>query len=383
MKQQSILSLAPAKIGDPVDEVDTPALLIELDAFERNLQTMADDVTQSGVRLRPHAKTHKSAVIAQKQVALGAVGACCQTVAEAEILVHGGVNNVIVSNQVVGVKKIERLVALAREAQIGVCVDDLNNISALGTAAQEASVNVNVLIEIEVGMGRCGVLPGQPALGLAQPIDSTPGLHFAGLQAYQGAAQHIRNYDERRSAIDSATILVRQTVDLFADKGLKCEIIGGAGTGTYPFEANSGIYNELQAGSYIFMDVDYAKNKNQDGTNFNKFEHSLFVLTTIISRPSETRAVVDAGLKAHSTDSGLPLIHGANDIRYLGASDEHGVLELQGSSPKLRVGDKLRLIPGHCDPTVNLYDWYVGIRNERVEEIWPIALSVPDCFPSA
>lgn len=378
MKQQSVRSLPPAKIGDPVDEVDTPALLIDLDAFERNLQTMADEVKQLDVRLRPHAKTHKSAVIAQKQLALGAVGACCQTVTEAESLVQGGVNNVLVSNQVVGAKKIKRLVVLAKKAEIGVCVDDADNIKAIGEAARRESVNVNVLVEIEVGMERCGTLPGQPALALAQLIDSTPGLHFSGLQAYQGAAQHIRSYDERRAAIEKATELARETQSLLADAGLACEIIGGAGTGTYPFEASSGIYNELQAGSYIFMDVDYAKNKNQDGSNFNKFEHSLFVLTTIISCPSNTRAVVDAGLKAHSTDSGLPQVHGAQNIRYLGASDEHGVLEIQGANPRLRVGDKLRLIPGHCDPTVNLHDWYIGIRNDIVEEIWPIALFAPD-----
>ena len=366
-----------AKIGDTVDEVDTPALLIELDAFERNLQTMAEEVKQSGVRLRPHAKTHKSALIAHKQLALGAVGACCQTIAEAEALVHGGVGNVLVSNQVIGVKKLDRLVALARKAQIGVCVDNIDNINALGMVAQKNSAMVNVLVEIEVGMGRCGVLPGQPALVLAQLIDDTPGLHFTGLQAYQGAAQHIRNYDDRAAAIKKASALTKKTVDLLSDAGLTCEIIGGGGTGTYPFEAASGIYNELQAGSYIFMDVDYAMNKNRDGTNFNTFEHSLFVLTTIVSHPAETRAVVDAGLKAHSIDSGLPLVDRNSDIRYLGASDEHGILELGGSSSKLTIGDKLRLIPGHCDPTVNLYDWYIGIRNDIVEEIWPIALSAP------
>lgn len=368
-----------ASIGEPVDSIETPALLIDLDAFERNLRTMADEVRGFGVRLRPHAKTHKSPVIARKQLTLGAVGVCCQTVTEAEALVNGGIDDVLISNQVVGARKLDRLAALAKQAKIGVCVDDGDNVVALGEAVRRYSADIDVLVEIEVGMGRCGVPPARPAVDLARLIERTPGMHFAGLQAYQGAAQHIRDYGERYTAIEHATELTRKTVDLLADADLVCETIGGAGTGTYPFEAASGVYNEVQAGSYVFMDVDYARNEKADGTGFDAFEHSLFVLTTVISRPAEARAVVDAGLKAHSVDSGLPWVDHADGVSYVAASDEHGNLDLSGASRRLRVGDKLRLIPGHCDPTVNLYDWYIGVRGERTEAIWPITASGPGC----
>ena len=364
---------APAKVGDPVNSIDTPALLIELDAFERNLQTMACEMDRLGVKLRPHAKTHKSAIIASKQIALGAVGVCCQTVAEADMLVCGGIGNVLISNQVVGEVKIDKVAALAKQAQLAVCVDNADNIRALGCAAQQYAADIGVLVEIEVGMGRCGVPPGQPALDLALLIESEPNLTFKGLQAYQGAAQHIRDYDERSTAIKKAAELAGKTKNLLHDAGLACEIIGGGGTGTYEFEASSGVYNELQAGSYIFMDADYGRNKKADGTDIDNYENSLFVLTTVISRPTKTRAIVDAGLKAHSVDSGPPLVRNCSDIHFISASDEHGIVELGESDCRCYVGDKLQLIPGHCDPTVNLHTWYIGIRDGRVEELWPIA----------
>ncbi|MBC7135960.1 MAG: DSD1 family PLP-dependent enzyme [Oceanibaculum nanhaiense] len=363
---------APAALGDPLSEVDTPALILDLDAFETNLQLLATAAQAAGVRLRPHAKTHKCAEIAKRQMALGAIGICCQKVSEAEAMIAAGIDNVLVSNEVVGKAKLDRLAALRRRAWVGVCADDAGNVDDLDAAAARAGVRLPVLVEIDVGANRCGVAPGAPAVALARHIAGKENLEFAGLQAYQGRAQHIRDIGERRAAIDKAVAMVRETLDGLTAAGLDCLIVGGAGTGTFEMEAASGVYNELQAGSYIFMDADYARNLKEGGQVVDTFRHALFIHTTVMSHPAAERAYLDAGLKAFSVDSGLPTVHEMDGAELVRASDEHGVLTLSnpGNSPKL--GDKLRLIPGHCDPTVNLYDWIVGIRNGRVEALWEV-----------
>lgn len=368
----------PAQIGAPFSEIDTPALIIDLDAFERNLDAMASAVGKLGVRLRPHAKTHKSPVIAAKQIARGAVGMCCQKVGEAEILVAGGVGDVLVSNEVVGARKLERLAALARHARISVCVDDPAIIEQLAQAAERAGSQIEVLVEVDVGARRCGVRPGPAATGLARQIAGSRALAFGGLQAYHGSAQHLRTPEERRAAIANAANATTETLRFLNEAGFACRTIGGAGTGTFELEGASGIWNELQAGSYIFMDADYAKNVADGARNASPFEHALFVLATVMSTASGERAVVDAGHKALSNDSGFPSVRGRPDLRYHRPSDEHGVLEFDNATSKPDVGDRLTLIPGHCDPTVNLYDWYVGVRGfdtpaARVEALWPIA----------
>jgi 3-hydroxy-D-aspartate aldolase len=363
----------PAEIGMSLAAVDTPALLVDLKAFERNLARLAQAMAGSSVRVRPHAKTHKCPTIALRQLAHGAVGVCCQKVSEAEVLVYGGVPDVLVTNEIVGTTKIARLAALARQARVAVCADDPRNVEDLNEAAVAFGVHLPVLVEVNVGADRCGVEPGEPALELAQRIDRSPGLRFRGLQAYHGAAQHIREYGKRQEAIQSAVEKVRRTVELLGRHGLACELITGAGSGTYRFEAASGIFNELQAGSYIFMDADYAKNLEADGSTAAEFEHSLFVYATVMSRPTRERAVLDAGLKALSVDSGMPWVVGMPDVEYVRAADEHGKLALRDPARALEIGQKVRLIPGHCDPTVNLYDWFVGYRGDRVEALWPIA----------
>jgi len=360
----------PAEVGMPLEAVDTPALLLDLDAFEKNLARLA--ASSAGVRLRPHAKSHKCPVIALRQMASGAVGVCCQKVSEAEAMVYGGVSDVLVSNQIVGAPKIARLLSLAAQARVAVCADDAGNVSALSEAAIAFGVRLPVLVEVNVGADRCGVEPGEPALALARQIAASMGLRFAGLQAYHGVAQHIRDYAKRKEAIDAAAEKTRRTVELLRQHGLACELVSGAGTGTYPFEAASGIWNELQAGSYIFMDADYLKNLKQDGTPGSEFAPSLFVYATVMSRPTKDRAILDAGLKALSVDAGMPSVAGMQDVEYLRASDEHGKLTLHDPARALPLGSKLRLIPGHCDPTVNMYDWYVCYRNNRVEALWPI-----------
>ncbi|MEZ5849369.1 MAG: DSD1 family PLP-dependent enzyme [Hyphomicrobiaceae bacterium] len=368
----------PAMPGMDLADVDTPALIVDLDAFERNLRKMADHVAKAGVRLRPHAKTHKSPIIGLRQMALGAVGLCCQKVSEAEAMVEGGIPDVLVSNEVVGARKLDRLAALARQARVMVAVDNPKAVEALGAAARKAGVTIGVLVEIDVGANRCGVSPGAPAVALATQVAREPGLRFDGLQSYHGRAQHLRTIEERRAAIDSAVSLTADTIAQLGKAGLACTVVGGAGTGTFELEAASGVYNELQAGSYCFMDADYARNKRGDGGPFDTFEHALFVHATVMSTPTEGRAVIDGGLKTFSFDSGPPLVHGLAGAIYERPSDEHGNLDVSACNVRPALGDKVQLIPGHCDPTVNLHDWYVGIRgmgtpDAKVECIWPVA----------
>lgn len=361
----------PAVIGMDIADVSTPALIVDLDAFERNVARMRDFVQKMGVRHRAHAKTHKSADIALYQMEVGgACGVCCQKVSEAEALVAGGVKDVLVSNQVVDPKKIDRLAAMAKRARVLVCVDDLGNVDDLSAAAVRHGVTVECLVEIDCGAGRCGVEWGEPVVAIARKIDAAPGLKFSGIQAYQGAAQHVHDFEERRAKINSAIKMVTDTVAMLSDAGLSCDIIGGAGTGTYYFEGDSGIYNEMQCGSYIFMDADYQRVLDSKGDFISEFENSLFIYTSIMSKTKADKAICDAGLKAQSVDSGLPVIFGRDDVEYIKCSDEHGVIADPGNV--LRLNDKLKLVPGHCDPTCNVYDWYVGVRNGKVETLWPV-----------
>ncbi len=375
---------APATLGMRVEDVDTPALIVELGALERNLARMADFARARGVRLRPHAKMHKTPALALRQIALGAVGVCCQKVSEAEALVAGGVHDVLITNQVVGAIKQERLAELAKRARLGVCVDHADNLKSLVGAVLKAESALDVYVEINAGANRCGVAPGATAVALARLAAASPSLRFMGLLAYHGSAQHLRTDAERHAAIAAAVEKTRLTRDLIIAAGIACPVITGAGTGTYEIEAASGVYNELQPGSYAFMDADYGRNHAAQ-----PFEHSLTILTTVMSR-SASHAVVDCGLKAHSIDSGMPLVAGdaagapLPGLEYRKASDEHGVVFVQDgaaspmASPNAlpaalpNLGAKLRLIPGHIDPTVNLHDWIVAVRHGVVEELWPV-----------
>jgi D-serine deaminase-like pyridoxal phosphate-dependent protein len=351
----------------PLAEVDTPALLLDLDAFERNVATMAE--AARGIALRPHAKSHKCPEIALRQIAAGAVGVCCQKVSEAAAMVDGGVADVHVSNEVVGRAKLARLAELAKRARVSVCVDDAGNAGELDDAARAAGVRLDVLVEVNVGANRCGVEPGEPALRLARTVAGSRNLRFAGIHAYQGAAQHLRPVAERSAAIALATDKARRTRDLLEDEGLECESVTGAGTGTFLFEKASGVWTELQPGSYIFMDADYGRNAWE---GFPVFAQSLYIWTTAMSTPAPGRVIVDAGLKAHSFDSGNPAVAGWPGVEYVRGSDEHGVLKVSSGARAPARGEKLRLVPGHCDPTVNLYDWLVCCRGERVEALWPV-----------
>jgi D-serine deaminase-like pyridoxal phosphate-dependent protein len=362
--------LPPATAGMALRDVDTPALVLDLDAFERNVQTMREAVRGSGVRLRPHAKSHKCPEIARRQLAAGAIGICCQKASEAEAFVDAGIRDVLIANEVVGASKVRRVAQLGRRARIAVCVDDARNVQELSNAANEMGTVIDVLVELDVGAGRCGVAPGEPAVQLVRAIKAAPYLHFAGIHAYHGAAQHVRDARERQMAIERAAALAKATRDALARYNIPCETITGAGTGSFLHEVASRVYNEVQPGSYIFMDADYARN---DWTGFPRFEQSLFVVTTVMSTPAAGRVVCDAGLKASSIDSGMPQVAGWPGLDYVKASDEHGVITVAPGSKSPTLGDRLRLVPGHCDPTVNLYDHIVAVRGDRVEGVWQVS----------
>jgi len=356
-----------------LDEVDTPALVVDLDAYERNLDRMAEIAAPTGVVLRPHAKTHKSPVVTQQQVARGAIGACVQKVAEAEVLVGGGVQDVLVSNEVVGASKVDRLAALARQARVGVCVDDPAQVVALSAAATAHGVELRVLVEVDVGAGRCGVTPGPEAVGLAAQVTAAPGIVWGGLQGYHGSAQHLRTYTERVDAVRAATGALSATLELMSAAGLPADVVTGGGTGTVEIDLTTGVYTEVQVGSYAFMDADYALNLDADGAPMHTFGQALFVLATVMSAARTGVAVVDAGHKAVAVDSGLPLVHGWPGVTYVAASDEHGSLSVAPGAERPPLGRRVLLVPGHCDPTVDRFDWYVGVRSGRVESVWPVA----------
>jgi 3-hydroxy-D-aspartate aldolase len=365
----------PALPGMDEADIQTPCLVLDLDALERNIVKMGDHAKKMGVRHRVHGKMHKSVDVAKLQEKLGgSVGVCCQKVSEAEVFARGGIADVLVSNQVRDPAKIDRLARLPKlGARTICCVDDLANIADLSEAAIRHGTQIGCLVEIDCGAGRCGVTTTPEVVALAKAIHAAPGLKFSGIQAYQGAMQHMDNYDDRKAKIDIAVAMVKDAVDTLAAEGLECDIVGGGGTGSYYFEGNSGVYNELQCGSYAFMDADYGRILDRDGKRIDEteFENALFILTSVMSHAKAEKAICDAGLKAQSVDSGLPVVFGRSDVTYVKCSDEHGVIA--DPDGVLKVNDKLRLVPGHCDPTCNVHDWYVGVRNGKVESLWPVS----------
>jgi len=365
----------PALPGMDEADVQTPCLILDLDALERNIVKMGEYAKAHGMRHRSHGKMHKSVDVQNLQQRLGgAVGVCCQKVSEAEAFARGGIHDILVSNEVRDQAKIDRLARLPKlGARITVCVDDLANVAELSAAARKHGTTLECLVEIDCGARRCGVATPAAAAEIARAIGAAPALKFSGIQAYQGAMQHLEDYADRKAKLDTAIALVAEVVASLSAAGLKPEIVSGGGTGSYRFESNSGVYNELQCGSYAFMDADYGRVRDIGGNRLDhgEWENALFVLTSVMSHANAERAVCDAGLKVLSIDSGLPVVHGRNDVRYVNASDEHGVIE--DPDGVLRINEKLRLIPGHCDPTCNLHDWYVGVRNGKVEVVWPVS----------
>ena len=362
-----------ARVGDAVRSIATPTLVIDLDAMERNLAAMALFARSHGTRLRPHAKTHKSAAIAKLQMAAGAVGVCVQKLSEAQALADAGVTDIFISNEIVDAAKLASLASLAGRIALAVAVDSPLGVDRLAHALHEAGTMADVFVEIDVGQGRCGVAPAA-AGALAHQVVAH-GLCFAGLQAYHGRAQHLRTVAEREAAVHHAVRLARAAQASITAGGIRCPLVTGAGTGTFAFEAASGVYGELQPGSYLFMDRDYAD--NEPAARAPRFEHALFVKSQVISRGS-AHAVVDAGHKAHAIDSGMPQVW-QRALAFENGGDEHGILRpaMDATAAELpQLGETVWLVPGHCDPTVNLHDHFIAVRGGLalgvVEAVWPV-----------
>jgi D-serine deaminase-like pyridoxal phosphate-dependent protein len=357
-------------IGRELAAVDTPSLIIDLEVMERNLSTMAAFFADKHTKLRPHAKTHKSPIIAHKQLALGAVGITCAKLGEAEIMVEAGVPDVLIANEIVGPTKIARLVGLLHHARVTVAVDDPANLRALAAAASERGVTLDVLVEINTGMNRCGVEPGQAAVTLAQVAADLPGIRFRGIQAYEGHLVNVADAAERGERVRAAMAPIIESRHAIEAVGLPVEIVTGGGTGTF---AHTGLvegFDEIQAGSYVFMDAKYGE---VDGIG-ERFGPALTVLAMVISRPTADRAILDIGRKTLGIDQGTPrLLDGPDGVRFLGFSEEHTTLAVEGAARELRPGDQVRVIPGHGCTTVNLYDRYIATRGGVVEAVWPIA----------
>jgi D-serine deaminase-like pyridoxal phosphate-dependent protein len=361
----------PAQPGDPIREIDTPALILDLDKFEANLKRMTQFAARAQVRIRPHAKTHKCAEIARRQIESYGNGICCQKLGEAEAMLAGDVTDILITSQVVGERKMRRLARLARAyapARLGVCVDHADVARQLAAVCEAEEARLEVYVDVDLGQNRSGVSTPEAAVELAGTLVASPHLSFMGLHAFSALAQHRRGIPERRDAADRGAARAGLIRDALLAANLPCEIVCGGGTGSFLYEAASGIFNEIHAGAFPFMDVNYSRNEEDPAGPH--FEYSMFVLTCVMSL-GEERATLDAGLKAFSTDSGPPRPTFAG-WRVRSVSDEHTVMMRTEDGARVKLGDKALLIPSRCDPTVNLHDWIVAIRKNTVEAVWPV-----------
>lgn len=347
------------------EAIDTPALLLDVTAMEQNIADMARFADEAGVNLRPHCKTHKSPHIAARQLAAGAIGITCQKLGEAEVMVDAGIEGLLIANQIVGQLKIDRLVALRRRSDLMVAVDALQNATDLSTAMQAAGLRLKVLIEVDVGMGRCGVQPGEPSLALAQALGRLPGLELAGLMGYEGHAVLLDDAEERRQKALAALQLLVDTADLLRSHGIPVPIVSSSGTGTYDVGGRFPGITEIQVGSYATMDGRY----RQVGV---PFQPALTVLTTVISTPQEGVAITDAGVKSLTVEFGWPQVVGMPNAEVAYLSEEHAKLVLSGGV-QLKPGDRLELLPTHGCTTFNLHDTFYVMRGGIVEDVWPVA----------
>jgi D-serine deaminase-like pyridoxal phosphate-dependent protein len=353
------------KPGMPVQELDTPALVVELDALDFNIRTMAAFFAGRTTALRPHAKTHKCPQIALKQIQAGAIGITCAKVTEAEVMVRAGIRNILIANEVVGAK-IDRLTDLASECDLTVAVDQAANVRELARACLTKQVTLNVLIEVEIGMNRCGVLPGAPVVALAAEIADEPSLVFAGLQAYEGHIVQTADPAERARLVRAAFAPLNETCEMLDRAGFPVRTVSGGGTGTYDITGTTSPVNEIQAGSYVFMDTTY-------GAIRPEFKPALVLLSSIVSRPAPNRLVADVGTKSVTKEFGFPQfdVPGAS-VRYI--SEEHAVLDLANPDQvDLKPGAKVRVQPSHCCTTTNLHDTLYIVQNGILVDIWPVA----------
>jgi D-serine deaminase-like pyridoxal phosphate-dependent protein len=355
------------KPGTPVPDLDTPVLLLDLDALQRNIARMARFFADKPAALRPHAKTHKCPQIALRQLKAGAIGITCAKVGEAEVMAQAGIRDILIANQVVGPLKIDRLTDLASSCDLIVAVDDPANVHALAQACQAKGVSLRVLVEVDMGMHRCGVQPGDAALRLAGQVCDAPNLQFAGLLGYEGHLVMVADPQQRANKVRQAMIPLQETCQLLRNAGLPTEIVSGGGTGTYDVTGTCPPITEVEAGSYVLMDATYHKVRPE-------FEIALTVLSTVVSRPAPDRLVVDAGIKSMTQEFGRPQPLGVEGASIRKLSEEHGILELADpGAVHLRPGDKVRLIPSHCCTTVNLHDTLYVVQDNALVDCWPIA----------
>jgi 3-hydroxy-D-aspartate aldolase len=356
-------------------ELPTPALLLDLAAFEANLRTLAEHCKKAGCGFRPHAKTHQCPEIARRQVASGALGVCVATVPEAEAMVGAGVRGVLLTSPILEPGKIARMVDLARKNEVLLAVGHARQVELLAAAAQKSAVTVDVLIDVDVGDRRTGVLPGEPALELARLVAKNKQLRLRGVQSYAGHASHVVGFAQRQKVSREAMGRAVSTRDLLAKSGLKVPILSGGSTGTYNIDSAIPGVTELQVGSYVFMDVDYRRIGGRDQQSvYSDFRPSLTVLTTVVSATHADRVTVDAGTKAlDTTVSSRAEAQGHQGLTYRPGGDEFGILTADKGAKLPRLADRLEFIVPHCDPTTNLYDRIYAMRGDRVEAIWPVA----------
>jgi D-serine deaminase-like pyridoxal phosphate-dependent protein len=352
-------------------ELNTPVLVLDREALDRNIARMTEYARARGVALRPHAKTHKSVDIARRQIAAGALGVCCAKLGEAEALIDGGVPSVLLTSPVVSAPGIRRLVALVAHGEVMVVVDHPDNVAAL---AQAVDVPLDVLVDIDPGLHRTGAASPAAVLALVEQVRSLGGLRYRGVQMYCGVQQHIATFGAREAAIRERTEYLASVLTLLGEHGAAPEIVTGSGTGTHRIDAVLGRYTEWQIGSYVFMDRQYAE-CDLTGDGGAPFEHALFVEAQVVSCNTPGMATIDAGFKALATDGGPPqVVAGApagTTYRFMG--DEHGALLDPASRHSWRLGDRVRLLVPHCDPTVNLYDSYHVVAGDTLEAIWPVS----------
>ena len=359
-------------IGDSLDALDTPAMIIDLPLMETNIAKLMGTFRGQKVSVRPHLKTVKSPELARLLLQAGAIGGCVAKVSEAEVMARAGIEDLLITSEIVGKPKLARLVALVREhPSVKVVVDSLTGTLALKQAMQDAELHINVLLDVNVGQNRCGVTPGQEALTLARSIGDMNNLHLIGVQGYEGHLQHIHDASERERLCRASMQLLTTTATQLREMGFPIDIVTTGGTGTAEICARCKGVTEVQPGSFIFMDTDYRNALGPVYTN------ALTILSTVISRPTPERAVVDAGLKSLSTDSGMAEPRGLPGVTYRPGGDEHGILtwheNTQTLSSRLDVGERIAFIPSHIDTTINLHDTYYACRDGRIEAIWPVA----------
>jgi len=352
-------------IGMPLQEIDTPALVIDLKVMEANISTMAGYFAGIGANLRPHVKTHKCPIIAHKQLAAGAKGITCSKLGEAEVMVQTGIQDILIANEIVGPRKIKRLMDLAARADLMVAVDDEKNIEDLAKAVRAAGVRLGVLVDVNVGMNRCGAEPGKPSLELARKVHASHGLTFMGIMGYEGHVVGVADPGERSRKGREAMKLLVETKDLIERSGIPVEVVSSGGTGTYDISGPYPGVTEIQAGSYIFMDAHY----RETGIAFGC---ALTLLATVVSLHLPDRIITDAGMKTITAEFGMPVVKGGEELEVIGLNEEHGKIRTRTGKSSLTVGDTIELIPSHGCTTINLHDRYYGVRNGTVEAVFPI-----------